>query len=79
MAGFGPRGLVLVGAKAYAAEYFSDSLGVVSLSAETATPAASLPLGPKAAVTAARKGELYFNDASLCFQQWQSCASCHPD
>lgn len=79
LAGFGPRGLVLVGAKAYAAEYFSDSLGVVSLSAETATPAASLPLGPKAAVTAARKGELYFNDASLCFQQWQSCASCHPD
>lgn len=24
------------------------------------------------------KGELYFNDARLCFQQWQSCATCHP-
>ena len=25
------------------------------------------------------KGELLFNDARLCFQQWQSCATCHPD
>ena len=24
-----------------------------------------------------RRGELFFNDASLCFQGWQSCASCH--
>ena len=25
------------------------------------------------------KGELLFNDARLCFQQWQSCATCHPN
>lgn len=25
------------------------------------------------------KGELLFNDARLCFQQWQSCATCHPE
>ena len=24
-------------------------------------------------------GEQYFNDASHCFQGWQSCATCHPD
>ena len=24
-----------------------------------------------------RKGEFYFNDASICFQGWQSCSSCH--
>jgi cytochrome c peroxidase len=24
-------------------------------------------------------GEMYFNDAMICFQGWQSCASCHPD
>jgi len=23
-------------------------------------------------------GEFYFHDARLCFQGWQSCASCHP-
>jgi cytochrome c peroxidase len=26
-----------------------------------------------------RHGERIFNDATLCYQQWQSCASCHPD
>jgi hypothetical protein len=26
-----------------------------------------------------RRGEMFFNDALLCFQNWQSCASCHPD
>jgi cytochrome c peroxidase len=24
-----------------------------------------------------RRGEMLFNDATLCFQGWQSCASCH--
>jgi mono/diheme cytochrome c family protein len=26
----------------------------------------------------ARKGEFYFHDATICFQGWQSCSSCHP-
>jgi cytochrome c peroxidase len=26
-----------------------------------------------------RRGEMLYNDGSMCFQQWQSCASCHPD
>jgi DNA-binding beta-propeller fold protein YncE/mono/diheme cytochrome c family protein len=26
-----------------------------------------------------REGERLFNDATLCHQGWQSCASCHPD
>ena len=26
-----------------------------------------------------RRGEAHFNDAQLCFQNWQSCVSCHPD
>lgn len=25
-----------------------------------------------------RQGELYFHDARLCYDGWQSCASCHP-
>jgi cytochrome c peroxidase len=29
-------------------------------------------------MTAARRGELYFHDARICLQGWQSCASCHP-
>ncbi|MBZ0254978.1 hypothetical protein K8I31_02885, partial [bacterium] len=27
----------------------------------------------------ARLGEFYFNDASVCIEEWQSCASCHPE
>ena len=30
-------------------------------------------------MTEARRGEMLFHDATLCFQQWQSCATCHPD
>jgi len=26
-----------------------------------------------------RLGEMFFNDASICYQQWHSCASCHVD
>lgn len=26
-----------------------------------------------------RQGEFYFHDATICFQGWQSCSSCHPD
>jgi DNA-binding beta-propeller fold protein YncE/mono/diheme cytochrome c family protein len=76
--GNGPRGLVLAGSRAFAACYFSDSLDVVELSARE--PAAEgIPLNPGHSLTRLRRGEMYFNDATLCFQGWQSCASCHDD
>jgi len=74
--GKGPRALALCGGTAYAAEYFSDSLAAVDLAAGAARAVA---LGPRQPLTAERQGELFFHDASLCFQQWQSCSSCHPD
>ena len=78
LAGNGPRGLAVVGTKVYAAEYFTDSLGVVDINPEIRPRAKSVALGPKKALTTLRTGETHFNDASLCFQKWQSCASCHP-
>ena len=39
----------------------------------------SILLGKEPPPDATRRGELAFNDASICFQGWQSCASCHPD
>ena len=39
----------------------------------------SIPLGPEPKLTLERRGELLFNDATICSQHWQSCASCHPD
>lgn len=74
----GPRGTVVVGRVAYTANYFSDTLSAIEL--DGAYPkAATIPLGPKPPMTEARRGELNFNDARLCFQGWQSCASCHSD
>jgi YVTN family beta-propeller protein len=79
LTGRGPRGLAVIGNKAYAVEYFSDSLAVVDVKSSSANRARSIALGPPVPMTTRRKGELLFNDASLCFQQWQSCGSCHPD
>ena len=77
--GNGPRGLAVAGEKVCAAEYFSGSLGVVTL-APGGPEVQSLPLGKEPAMTPERKGEMLFNDAStMCFQQWQSCSTCHPD
>jgi YVTN family beta-propeller protein len=73
----GPRAVVVIGAKAYLANYFSDSLSVVDLASQY-PKMESFALGPKQPMTSLRKGEFYFNDASICFQGWQSCASCHP-
>lgn len=73
----GPRAVVVVGRTAYTANYFSDTLTAVEL--DGARPRLeSIPVGPKPQLTTAQRGELYFNDARICFQGWQSCASCHP-
>ena len=81
LAGNGPRGLIMIGSVAYAAEYFTDSIGVLDIDPD-ASPrptARSAPLRTGVKESAARKGERLFHDAKLCFQQWQSCATCHPD
>jgi DNA-binding beta-propeller fold protein YncE len=73
--GQGPRGVAIVGSRLYTANYFSDSLSVLDLAGKG--PASVIPLGPPPAPSAVRKGEALFNDATICFQGWQSCASCH--
>jgi YVTN family beta-propeller protein len=77
--GKAPRAVAALGSKLYLAEYFSDTLAVVDLKAVEDSPVPSIPLGPRPQLTTARRGELFFNDATLCYQHWQSCASCHPD
>jgi len=77
--GKGPRGLAVAGSKVYAAQYFSDTVAVVDSEASEETPAGSIALGPAPRLTFERRGELLFNDATVCYQQWQSCASCHPE
>lgn len=77
--GNGPRNLVILENKAYVTEYFSGSIGVVALDPAIKNNVRSIALGPQKPMGMIRKGEMYFHDAALCFQQWQSCATCHPD
>jgi YVTN family beta-propeller protein len=80
--GLGPRGLAVVGERAFTAEYFSDTLGVVDWSDSNAVKVAEINLSPSGVVPqrmdTVRRGELLFHDARMCFQHWQSCSSCHP-
>ncbi|MHC4432891.1 MAG: YncE family protein, partial [Planctomycetota bacterium] len=78
LAGRGPRSLAIIGRRAYVAEYFTDSMTVVDISDGSRHETSSVALGPKTEMTARRRGEMLFNDALICFQSWQSCASCHP-
>ena len=86
----GPRAAVLLGRKVYIANYFSDSLSLVDLagpqpklqsiplSSHSAAVGPGKPASPLDRMSLTRKGEFYFNDAGICFQGWQSCATCHP-
>ena len=77
--GNGPHGVAIIGSNAYVAEYFSDAVAIVDLRANPPRTAGRFLLGPKPTIDAKRRGEMLFNDATISFQHWQSCASCHPD
>ena len=77
--GKGPRPIVAVGSNVYLGMYFDDALQKVDLGAPGGPKGVEVSLGPKAAMTDERLGEMHWNDATLCFQLWQSCATCHPD
>lgn len=77
----GPRGVVATDDKAYAVAYFADALVEVPFTERIVKPVVrplngtllDLSKNPEL------RGEMLFNDGAKCFQQWQSCASCHPD
>jgi YVTN family beta-propeller protein len=77
----GPRGLVLTDSHAYVAVHFSGVVAEVAIHATERQRPETRPikLGEQAALTPERRGERAFHDATLGFQGWQSCASCHPD
>jgi len=78
LCGKGPRALAIIGYNIYVAEYFTDSMTVVDIGKTTGTKTTALALGLTPKMSIRRRGEMLFHDASLCFQHWQSCASCHP-
>ena len=76
--GNGPRAVVCKDEKAFVAGYFSDTLDVVNLNNQTVSTQIQLSSKP-IEENAIRLGEMRFNDADICFETYQSCASCHPD
>lgn len=73
----GARSLAVDSRVACVAGFFSGTLAILDPTEAVARPRV-IALGG-GALRAARLGEALFNDASLCLEGWQSCASCHPD
>ncbi|MDO5462894.1 MAG: hypothetical protein Q4F99_05360 [bacterium] len=78
----GPRGIVATNEMAYTVCYFTDALVEIPFTKRIIRPK-TIPLNGKSILDLSKddvlRGEMLFNDGAHCFQQWQSCASCHPD
>ncbi len=77
--GTGPRGICIApnGKQLYTANYFSGTLTAVDTVTGELTAVINSGIQPQESLM--RKGERVFQDASICYQTWQSCATCHPD
>lgn len=76
--GNGPAYMVSKNNSVYITSYFSDGIDVVRLNEESIEKD-FVEIGNKdIAFSEERYGALLFHSAENCFQQWQSCASCHP-
>ena len=73
--GNGPRSILLADRRLFVPTYFADILNVMDIHTLALT---SVNLNPERVESDIDKGEKYFNDASHCFQNWQSCNGCHP-
>lgn len=75
--GEGPRAIRLSDSTVYSAMYFSDNIESKALSDGKASR--TFELNPNLQIDSIRMGEMVFNDARHCFQQWQACTGCHPN
>lgn len=75
LVGNGPRAFIIKDDAAVIPTYFSDTLNVVDLHTCAVQPVALVKNRKESRIN---RGERYFNDATYCFQNWQSCNGCHP-
>jgi len=77
--GKGPMGMALGPdeRRLYVANYYEGAVSV--LDAAGGKLLATISMGRQNEPDAARRGEIFFHDATRCYQRWHSCASCHLD
>lgn len=76
--GKGPTRIVSHNNAYYITSYYSDGIEIVNLKNEEIKKD-FVGIGTKdISLSEERYGEMLFHNADFCFQQWQSCASCHP-
>jgi DNA-binding beta-propeller fold protein YncE len=77
--GQGARAVAVKGNFIYVPMYYSDNVNVIEMWDDGPGAAFGLPLKEAVKPDMVRAGEMAFNDATFCYQKWQSCSSCHPD
>ncbi len=77
--GKGPRGLSWSsdGKQLAVAAYHSGQVFIADPASAKVT--GTIALAPPREPDPARLGEIIFHDATICFQHWMSCSTCHPD
>lgn len=86
LAGNGPRKMALAQKDGkltlYIPTYFADKLNVLTMEngakEVVLTSEEGIDLVKNRQETTQQQGERIFNDATYCFQNWQSCNGCHP-
>ena len=73
----GVRAILYDGGKLYAGEYFAGKVEI--LDADKFVHENTILIKEQPEASDVRLGELYWYDATSCYQMWQSCNSCHPD
>ncbi len=73
--GNGPRNMTVRDGEVIIPTYFADILNIVD---SKSGDYKSIDMNPGRIESDVNKGEKYFNDATFCFQSWQSCNGCHP-
>ncbi len=74
--GLGPRRICAENGIAYAAMYYSDTIERIDLNTTITT---KISIEGNESLNEIRRGDLYYHDASLCFQHWLSCVTCHTE
>ncbi|MBO5936812.1 MAG: hypothetical protein J6Q79_04245 [Clostridia bacterium] len=74
--GKGVRAIAEKNGVLYCGLYFDGRVDAINLKSKKVT---SLSFISQPEANEVRKGHILWSDATLCYQGWQSCNSCHPD